>query len=235
MTAAAAKHGDTLLWTTSAAVVLMIHLAGGLLLSLHHVPLDGDDAPAVVAVDLSAFTNPPSESQEDIAPGPPQQQVQPPPEPQPAKPEEKPEQKIERQVEAPNPDVTLPPEPVKQPDKPKEQPAPPVPMTTAPPPPRASAAQITSWHRQIAMRIERHKGYPAAAQVRHETGVVQIAFAIDRQGKVVTSRISRSSGSTALDQETTDTLRRAQPFPPPPPNMAGETFEFSVPIRFKVR
>jgi protein TonB len=235
MTTATAKHGDYLLWATSAAVVLMIHLAGGLLLSRHHEPLIGDDAPAIVAVDLSPFTNPPSESQEDSAPGPLQQQFQPPLEPQPPKPEEKPEQKIEPQVQAPDPDVTLLPDPAKQPDKPKEEPAPPVPVTTAPPPPRPSAAQVTTWHRQIAMRIERHKGYPATAQARHETGVVRIAFTIDRQGKVITSRIAGSSGSPALDQETIDTLRRAQPFPSPPPNMPGDAFEFTVPIRFKVR
>jgi len=221
-------------WILSAAVVLAIHLAGGFLLARHHEPLIGDDAPAIVAVDLSAYTSPPSESQEDIALGPLQQQFQPPPEAQPPKPEEKPEQKTEPQVEAPNPDVTLPPEPTKQPEKPKEE-APPVPVTTAPPPPRPSAAQITSWHRQIALKIERHKGYPAAAQARHETGVAQLTFAIDRRGKVVTSRLARSSGSAALDQETIETLRRAQPFPPPPPNMPGETFEFTVPIRFKVR
>jgi protein TonB len=235
MTSATAKQGDYLLWTASAAVVLAIHLAGGFLLARHHEPLIGDDAPAVVAVDLSPYTNPPSESQEDIAPGPLQQQSNIPLEPQPPKPEEKPEPKIEPQVDAPNPDVALPPEPIEKLDKPREEAAPPVPVTTAPPPPRPSAAQVTSWHREIAMRIERHKGYPAAAQARRETGIVQLAFAIDRQGRVVTSRIARSSGSTALDQETIDTLRRAQPFPPPPPNMPGETFEFTVPIRFKVR
>jgi outer membrane biosynthesis protein TonB len=32
-----------------------------------------------------------------------------------------------------------------------------------------------------------------------------------------------------------DTVRRAQPFPSPPANMAGETFEFTVPIRFNIR
>jgi protein TonB len=235
MMLASAKQDDLLWWVLSAAVVLAIHIAGGLLLARHHELLVGDDAPAIVAVDLSAYTSPPSETHEDIAPGPEQQQVQPPLEPQPPKPEEKPEEKIERQVEMPNAEVALPPEPVKRPETPKEEPAPPVPVTTAPPPPRPSAAQVTAWHRQIAMRIERHKGYPAAAQARHETGVVQIAFGIDRQGKVVVSRIAHSSGFAALDQETIDTLRRAQPFPPPPPNMPGDTFEFTVPIRFKVR
>jgi protein TonB len=51
----------------------------------------------------------------------------------------------------------------------------------------------------------------------------------------VTSRVVRTSGFAALDRETIDTVRRAQPFPPPPPNMPGETFDFTVPIRFNIR
>jgi protein TonB len=51
----------------------------------------------------------------------------------------------------------------------------------------------------------------------------------------VVSRIVRTSGFAALDQETIDTVRRAQPFPPPPPNLPGETFDFTVPIRFNIR
>jgi protein TonB len=51
----------------------------------------------------------------------------------------------------------------------------------------------------------------------------------------VASRIVQTSGFASLDRETIDTVRRAEPFPPPPPNMPGETFEFTVPIRFKIR
>jgi protein TonB len=52
---------------------------------------------------------------------------------------------------------------------------------------------------------------------------------------VVASRIIRSSGSGALDQEALATAQRAQPFPPPPQNLAGATFDFNVPIRFKLQ
>jgi protein TonB len=51
----------------------------------------------------------------------------------------------------------------------------------------------------------------------------------------VTSRVVRSSGFAALDQETIDTVRRSQPFPPPLPNMPGQTFDFTVPVRFNIR
>jgi protein TonB len=134
----------------------------------------------------------------------------------------------------PDAEVKLP-EEAKPPDKPKEEPSPPVPETTSPPRPKPSAAQIASWHRRIAQQVERHKGYPPSAQARHETGTAQLAFTLDRSGKVVASRIVRTSGFAALDQETIDTVRRAQPFPSPPPNMPGERFDFTVPIRFNIR
>jgi protein TonB len=52
---------------------------------------------------------------------------------------------------------------------------------------------------------------------------------------VVASRVLRTSGYASLDQETIATVQRAQPFPPPPPNMPGDTFEFTVPIKFNIR
>ncbi|MGA9081797.1 MAG: energy transducer TonB, partial [Pseudolabrys sp.] len=82
---------------------------------------------------------------------------------------------------------------------------------------------------------ERHKNYPAPAQVRHETGVTTVAFTIDREGKVVASRVIRSSGFASLDQETIATVQRAAPFPPPPANLPGQTFDFTVPIQFNLR
>jgi len=92
---------------------------------------------------------------------------------------------------------------------------------------------IPTWKRQVVGLLERHKRYPEGAQARNQHGNVQLAFTLDRQGRVIASRIEKSSGSTALDEATLDLVRRAQPFPPPPPEMAG--FEFSVPIRYNIR
>jgi len=92
---------------------------------------------------------------------------------------------------------------------------------------------VPTWKRQVVGLLERHKRYPEGAQARNQHGNVQLAFTLDRQGRVIASRIEKSSGSTALDEATLDLVRRAQPFPPPPPEMAG--FEFSVPIRYNIR
>jgi protein TonB len=60
----------------------------------------------------------------------------------------------------------------------------------------------------------------------------ELAFSLDRQGRLTASRIVHSSGSATLDQETLDLVRRAQPFPPPPAGMPGDQVDLTVPIRF---
>jgi protein TonB len=123
-----------------------------------------------------------------------------------------------------------------KPERPKPKPLPPVPTTTAPQRQRtASLTVVNSWHSRIVGLIERNKAYPPAAQARGETGVVQLAFSIDRQGHVLASQVVRSSGHAALDQETLATVRRAQPFPPPPVDLPGAKFDFTVPVRFNIR
>jgi len=234
MTAIAADRYDLPRWVFSAAVVLGLHAALLVMLTSWHEQVTGDEGTDAIIVDLAPFTGPSTESKNDLTPGPEQQQATASPDVQPPKPEEKPLEKIEPSPTVPDADVQLPSQ-VKPPERPKEQSTPPVPQATSPPRPRPSAVQVASWHRRIALQVERHKGYPASARARHETGTAELAFTLDRNGKVVASRIVRTSGFAALDQETIDTVQRAQPFPSPPPNMPGETFDFTVPIRFNIR
>ncbi|MGC1702428.1 MAG: hypothetical protein WA796_27485, partial [Pseudolabrys sp.] len=186
MMAAAMDDYDLRRWALSAMVVIGIHAALALTLTRWHEPLAGDEGTEAIIVDLAPFTAPPTENKTDLAPGPEQQQSETIPKTQVAKPEETPQEKIEQPQPSPDADVQLPIEPIKPPDKQIEQPSPPA-LATSPPRPTPSAAQVSSWHRKIAQQVERHKGYPAAARARHETGVAQLAFKIDRQGKVVAS------------------------------------------------
>jgi protein TonB len=219
-------------WTFSALIIASLHAALIVTLTRWHEPVIGSEGTDAVIVDLAPFPASPKESRDDLAPGPEQQQSV--ASPDVPKVEEKPQEKIEPLPRVPDADLQLPDE-IKPPDKPAEQSSPPVPQTTSPPKPRPSAAQVASWHRKIALQVEQHKGYPTSARARHETGIAELAFTLDRNGKVLSSRVVRSSGVPSLDQETIDTVRRAQPFPPPPANMPGETFDFTVPIRFNIR
>jgi TonB family protein len=114
----------------------------------------------------------------------------------------------------------------------------PDPEVAVEPPPSQEVKQETpqnavpTWTTQIVAQLERYKRYPPEAQSRGEQGVAQVFFTLDRQGRVLESRVLQSSGSAALDAEALALLQRAQPFPTPPAELGGERVRLTVPIRF---
>ena len=92
-----------------------------------------------------------------------------------------------------------------------------------------------SQNRRVAQAIARRKGYPAAARARRETGDVEITFTLESNGTVASSRVIRSSGFAALDQEALDTIRRAAPYPPPPAGVWEKQLEFTLTLGFNMR
>jgi protein TonB len=136
--------------------------------------------------------------------------------------EEKEEPLPEQQSEA-----MLPPKPEVPPEPPHEE----VPVVI--PRPVQSRASVATWRSQIVTILEHNKRYPSEARARGEQGVTRLAFRIDDQGHLLSSRIIASSGSAALDAETLALVQRAQPFPPPPPELSGS--ELTVPLSFNIR
>ncbi len=118
-----------------------------------------------------------------------------------------------------------------QPEVPPEPPREEVPAVA--PRPVQARAVLQTWRNQIVTILERNKRYPSEARARGDHGVTRLAFSIDGQGRLLSSRIVASSGSAALDAETLALVQRAQPFPPPPPELAGS--ELTVPVSFNIR
>ena len=96
------------------------------------------------------------------------------------------------------------------------------------------APEVALWKSSVVARIDQHKRYPEDAKSRREQGVTQVFFSLDRQGRVLESRVVSSSGANALDEEALALLRRAQPFPLPPQELAGDHVDLTVPIRFNL-
>src|SRR5262249_61490886 len=94
---------------------------------------------------------------------------------------------------------------------------------------------VPTWKTHILALLERNKRYPEAAQSRHQQGVAQVFFSIDRKGRVLNRRLVGPSGASALDDEALALLRRAEPFPPPPPELPGARVDLTGPIRFNLR
>jgi protein TonB len=95
---------------------------------------------------------------------------------------------------------------------------------------RAAAPAVVSWQRRLFAQFESHKRYPP--QARGKFGEARLAFSIDRQGHVLTSRIVRSSGSEALDAEALALVKRAEPLPPPPAGIPDDQLSVEVSIRY---
>lgn len=103
------------------------------------------------------------------------------------------------------------------------------------PPSRTVSHSVPTWQAKLATALERSKRYPSASQARREQGTVQVLFVIDRSGRLVTSRVARSSGHELLDSEALALLERAQPLPPPPAELKGPLISLAVPVHFRLR
>jgi protein TonB len=94
---------------------------------------------------------------------------------------------------------------------------------------------LRRWQTALLAHLQRHKRYPGLARNNNEQGVVYLRFTMNRAGAIVAKAIERGSGHASLDTEALALIDRAQPLPAPPPDVAGERFEFVVPVQFQLR
>jgi TonB family protein len=86
----------------------------------------------------------------------------------------------------------------------------PIPTPHLAPPPAPVAPEVVFWKSSLVARIEQHKQYPKEAASRREQGITQVFFSLDRQGRLLESRVVRPSGSQVLDEEALALLKRAR-------------------------
>lgn len=89
----------------------------------------------------------------------------------------------------------------------------------------------SDWKRQVSDILERNKRYPPSARSKGDQGTAVLVFTINRQGKVTSAHIARSSGSSALDEQTL-ALVHGVSFPPPPAEMIDRSLV--VPVKYNL-
>ncbi|HVV62756.1 MAG TPA: energy transducer TonB [Pseudolabrys sp.] len=226
---------------------MFFHVGGAMaLLAKWHEDSDLVASAPVVMVELAPVPVAPQIVPNELPPGPEQTEAE--PEPEPPKQMTMIEQKPD---DMPKPELAVTPPP-KPPEKPKEHKPRKIhaSLTSAPsvaehraeraaaPMPGATARDpnaVPNWKSLLVATLERHKRYPPEAQSRGDHGTAQLAFSVDRHGGVHNARIVRSSGSRLLDEATLSLVERAQPLPPPPPEVPGAQIAISVPIRYNIR
>jgi periplasmic protein TonB len=241
----------TIRWTASLLVVLALH--GGLLmlLALRQALIEPVGMPpAAIMIDLAPLptaapsTSSPTPPEPEVRASPPEPLPEPQPLPVPETPKLLPSPAPHPAVALPAP---LPPKPkvkhIERPPQTQREPQPAAPHPPAVSPQSsvsqgaatsAASARVT-WQAQLLAWLEKYKRYPRVAQEQHQQGVVYLRFAIDRQGKVLSSQINKSSGYELLDDEVLALVQRAQPVPSPPPEVSGDRIELLVPVAFSLR
>lgn len=204
-------------WVTCFAVVLLLHAFAIARLLEQSEP--ADTPPGSDAVKL------------DVAIGDPQQQIDPTLATPPQSVEQKPQQLSE--PERKDAEVTLP-KPDEQAEQPNPAPTPPVEAKEARAPPPVAPEVVRKWHITVNTRLNQFKRYPPQARARHDEGIAIVEFQLGTDGRVLASRIVRSSGSPILDEETLNLLARAQPFPVPDGARSQDLF-LQVPISYGLR
>ena len=246
-------------WLISGAIIVLAH--GGIAAGMVNWrdEIEPAEPAAAVVIEFAPMPVAPAMPQTNIAPGPEQVMSDASPNKPVESLEEK--QKVEKVASkpveepppevkpAPNPEVAVEPPREVQHESPRQAPHLPAPTTSAPQaiPERTAAlpaaptqgritpqnsSALATWRSQIVAVIERNKHYPETSARRGEQGVTQVFFSLDRQGRVIDSRVVRSSGASALDEEALALLRRAQPFPPVPPEILGDRVNLILPLRF---
>ncbi len=214
------RRAEFVRWVVCFVVVVAAHGIGAMALTDNATEaLDfGVDTPVVVVDLAESFLTSPGPAP-DLPPGPMEEEQS---EPTPPQKEETKPPELQAELSLPMP------EPPK-PEPPSEEK-----QATAPPQANAPRA-IARWESAIAAHLEHFKRYPPEARARGDQGTATVAFTIDHEGRLVSSRIVQSSGSATLDQETLAMLARAQPMPKPPDNVLDSELSFIVPVRFNIR
>ena len=121
------------------------------------------------------------------------------------------------------------------------QEAPSTPTIAVAPTPAADAVDLAQLRDQYGKAahhwLNKHKRYPRRAEYRGDEGTVLVTFVVNRHGEVLSYELERSSGNTLLDKEALALIKRAQPLPVFPDELADvkDTITVLVTIPFKLR
>jgi TonB family protein len=90
-----------------------------------------------------------------------------------------------------------------------------------------------TWQKELIAHLDRHKRYPADRSLK--SAEILVGFALDRMGHVLSASIVKGSGDTVFDQAALAMIRRSDPVPQPPPLVADEGLNFTLPVIFRVK
>jgi protein TonB len=90
-----------------------------------------------------------------------------------------------------------------------------------------------TWQRELMAHLDKHKRYPTAHALK--SAEILVSFVLDRMGHVLSTSVVKGSGDPAFDEAAMAMLKRSDPVPQPPPLVADEGLNFTLPVIFRVK
>lgn len=91
-----------------------------------------------------------------------------------------------------------------------------------------------SYTRDLLNAVRKNQSYPKKAAMAGEQGDIVAKVVIDQSGEIVSLDLIEKSGSRELDKGAIRMIRKSAPFEAIPKELNQQTFEFDVPISFKL-
>ena len=95
-------------------------------------------------------------------------------------------------------------------------------------------ALLKIYRSSLLKKTYQHVEYPETSIERNEEGDVILLLEIKRNGKVKSIGYHTKSRSHALNLAARSAVKRAKPFSAAPSALEGESFEITMPIRFRL-
>ncbi len=100
----------------------------------------------------------------------------------------------------------------------------------------ASGEFITSkdYFDMVRLKIETCKKYPQSAKSKHIEGRVTIQFMIKQNGQISNLKLVKNTSHGILNKAALNAVKKAAPFPIPPPNLFKEPINIEITILFEL-
>jgi protein TonB len=92
-----------------------------------------------------------------------------------------------------------------------------------------------AYEQTLAAWLNSHKYYPANLRRRGIEGEGKLRIRIARSGHVLAVDVAAAFPHPSLEAISQDWVKRAQPFPPVPDTIPGDTYVFIVPVGFRLQ
>lgn len=92
---------------------------------------------------------------------------------------------------------------------------------------------LMNWEKELSAHLNKYKRYPPERS--QKSAEILVGFAIDRVGHVLSASVIKGSGDTAFDEAALAMVRKSDPVPRPPPTVADQSLNLTVPVIFRVK